>query len=97
MKVLYIAPYKNFSSKDAGYGNASLSYLEVLKYMKDNKHISELTILDARDNKDIQTFDTSKQYDIAFVVAHPSSFFQQQTIALFEYLLKNSKQKYLHN
>ena len=93
MKVLYIAPYKNFSSKDAGYGNASLSYLEVLKYMKDNKHISELTILDARDNKDIQTFDTSKQYDIAFVVAHPSSFFQQQTIALFEYLLKNSKQK----
>jgi len=95
MKILFIAPFKDFTAKDGGYGKASLSYIDVLESLKKDKVITEIDYINTLDFSDI-TIDTTKQYDFAFVITHPSTFSNVKLLNKFKYILSKAKKKYLH-
>lgn len=95
MKILFIAPFKNFTAKDGGYGKASLSYIEVLENLKKDNVISEIDYFNTLDFGNINV-DMTKQYDIAFVITHPSTFNNVQIVNKFKFILSRTKRKYLH-
>jgi glycosyltransferase involved in cell wall biosynthesis len=94
MNVLYLAPYDNFGSRDAGYGNASNSLYVLLKELQTQKFITNLDAINFNSGKKITL--KYPHYDIAFVVTNPNGLLDLKTYQVVTSLLKTSEKKYLN-
>lgn len=95
MKILFIAPFKDFTAKDGGYGKASLSYIDVLKDLQKDKVIDEIDYINTLDFNSLQ-INSIKEYDFAFIITHPTTFNNPIMVNKFKYILSKTKKKYLH-
>jgi glycosyltransferase involved in cell wall biosynthesis len=96
MRVLLIAPTQGFSSKDAGYGNASASFVTIFSMMMSQKTISKLTIVNTLEQISKENLDNADEFDIGFLVVNPFSLLNPIDKELLYHLMRNCKRKFLN-
>lgn len=96
MKILYIAPLGNYSVAHCGYGNASVSILNVLIKLKYQKKIDKIDVISTLNIEKEEIPYITELYDIAILITHPSSFSNKDIKEKLIKLLYKAKNRFLN-